>query len=544
MNSEPSNLIDLNRHLGASGEEKYLDLIHMLEGTEGMSAFFPVESDFPADLSYALLERLRSDLEAKDETLYIARLTGNDWDLIKHLEKHMPESRPTLIAVIGLEDTPKIMCEAGAEDQRPPALAVLNHERELLHRRFEVPMILWCSPLVHYALQRHAPDLFDHYTALFSFLDATPAPPLERNEEAGIPTSREPTTQPERAPSSPAAVSFYEEQLHKFTEPSEARSRALLGLADSLWALHDIHLDARLDRAEEATRESLAHLTPADFPHDWARGQVILGNILGDRPTGNRQSNLEQAIEAYKSAFSVYTKSEFPSEWATTQNNLGEAYRTLPVGDRESNLRKAIACYEAALEVTTREAFPSDWAMTQNNLGNAYAELPGEDRESNLRKAIACYEAALEVHTREAFPSDWATTQNNLGNAYCDLPGGDRESNLRKAIACYEAALNVRTREAFPSDWAHTQNNLGAACYNLPGGDRESNLRKAIACYQAPLEVWTQEAFPHYWEIADRNLQQAQVLLAELSAPDISASETHGSSDSSAARESNHEATE
>src|SRR5262249_35824387 len=151
---------------------------------------------------------------------------------------------------------------------------------------------------------------------------------------------------------STAAVTFYNDLLTRHPEPSDTRARALLGLAEALWALRTADVNARLTQALEAAQEALSMLSSAT-PDEVARGQVLMGLVLSDLPTVNRATNVRQAIACYEAALRVYTEAAFPVQWAQTQNNLGNAYRDLPRGDRAANLRQAIACYEAALRVRT-----------------------------------------------------------------------------------------------------------------------------------------------------------------------------------------------
>jgi tetratricopeptide (TPR) repeat protein len=500
----PSPTLDLARALGESGEDEYQALLHVLRAAVGMFAVLPLESDFTYPLRDALLEQLRGDLAAEGITLRVVRLSSEDWDVTAHLE-NTDATGPEVVALIGLEETPGIVPEAGAKPRRPPAVALLNHSREALRKRLPAPLIVWCDPLTYNAVQEHAPDFYDHYTALFTFLDAAPAP-LPETFERGLQNTEEPHATLHTGIASPASIAFYEDQVARLTEPTPARARALLGLADALWQLHDIHLNQRLERALRLTREALDILSPANQAREWARAQNQFGILLGELPTGDRAANLQQAIACFQAALRVLTEADSPQQWAATQNNLGIVYSSLPSGDRAANLQQAIACFQAALRVRTEANFPQDWAMTQNNLGNAYRNLPSGDRTANLQQAIACYQAALRVRTETDFPQQWAMTQNNLGNAYGDLPSGDRAANLQQAIACYQAALRVRTEANFPQDWAMTQNNLGIVYSSLPSGDRTANLQQAIACYQAALRVRTEANFPQQWAETQFNM--------------------------------------
>jgi tetratricopeptide (TPR) repeat protein len=478
---------------------------------QGMFGLLPVRSNYTVPARDALLQRLEEDLGGIP--LRTVRLTRETWDPGPMLADAVDElAGRGAIALLGLEETPGIVPAVGEENRRPPALAILNHAREAIRNRCSYPLVVWCDHLAYRALREHAPDFFDYFTGLFSFeapevAEAEGGRVIHLEVNSGLKLSSEVPSVLKAGAS--AALAFDEKQLARFPGRSPERAGALLGLAETLWALPDKDIRARLDRAETAVSDALAILSREDSPADWARGHSILGRIYTDKPRGSRRENLHQAINCFEKALQVYTESTSAAQWADVQIRLGIAYATLGVGRLTENLFRAIACYEAALRVFTEADYPSKWAGAQNNLGAAYALLPTGDRGESLRRAIACYEAALRVFTEADFPSDWAAAQHNLGAAYALLPTGDRGENFRRAIACFEAALRVYTEADFPSDWAWGQNNLGAAYALLPTGDRGENLRRAIACFEAALRVHTEADFPSDWARAQHNLGTA-----------------------------------
>src|SRR5207244_1418747 len=148
-----------------------------------------------------------ADLEGGDGRLRVVRLSSEKWDLTECLGDTPP--RAEIVAVVGLDETPGVVPEGGAARRRPPTIASLNHARELLRKRLTGPLMVWCDPLTYTAMQDHAPDFFDHYTALFTFLDAAPPPSLGA---ARMPSTLE---SPQRAVRRQiravrAEVSFYE----------------------------------------------------------------------------------------------------------------------------------------------------------------------------------------------------------------------------------------------------------------------------------------------------------------------------------------------
>jgi tetratricopeptide (TPR) repeat protein len=537
-----------------SAEQNYIELVMTIRQTQGMFALLPVKSNYSVPKRDVLLQRLADDLG--EIPLRFIRLSRESWNPAPAIA----DASDTLnargaIVLLGLEETPGIVPAVGEENRRPPALAILNHTREAIRAHCPHPLLVWCDPLTYRALREHAPDFFDYFTGLFSFEGSKDAE-AEGGRKIQISVSSDLKVSGE-VPSilvrgAAVSLAFYEGQVARHQKPTPERARALLGLAETLWAHQGLDLNSRLIRAEQAVTEAVDIFAKENAPTDWARGKLTLGLIynlkaqigilgnpekaiacfeaslqvyseakypidwamaqnglgiaLASLTTGRRSDNLQRAIACFESASKVFRESEFPREWAMTQTNLGIAHRDLPTGARAENLHRAIACYEAALRVQTESGFTSGWAITQNNLGNAYCTLPTGDRVENLRRAIACYEAALRVRSESDSPSDWAATQSNLGNAYWKLPTGDRVENLRRAVACFEAALRIYTETDFPSDWAMVQNNLGNAYRDLPTGDRVENLHRAIAYFEAALRVYTESDLPYDWAATQSNL--------------------------------------
>jgi tetratricopeptide (TPR) repeat protein len=430
-----------------------------LAESRGKFFLYPVESNLSWEAREAVFTQLEDFLEDTGMHLHRIVLTREQHDLYA-LVKDRTFSRCDVALILGLEDTPGIAPAGGEEHKRPPALSVLNLQRESIERLLNVPTVLWCPPFAYTALIKHAPDFYDHYSATFRFLGPELLAPKNGAGSIGeiVDNGIETVRRTEKA--SPTLVDFYEKQILKDKINPVDRARALAGLADELWKQRIGDINAQIERGLKHIDEAISLFSEANKETEIARCQNIKGILLCNLPSGDRSLNLSKAISCYESALRVYTESDFPMQWATIQNNLGTAYCNLPSGDRSLNLSKAISCYDSALRVYTESDFPMDWAMTQNNLGSAYCNLPSGDLSLNLSKAISCYDYALRVCTGSGVPMDWAMTQNNLGVAYCDLPSGDRSLNLSKAISCYESALRVRTESDFPMGWAKTQGNI------------------------------------------------------------------------------------
>lgn len=465
----PSYRADLAASLGTTGEAEYGELVSLLQDAQGMFALMLVRSDFTVPVRDALLERLAEDL-GPAIPLRVIRLTQEHWEAPVCVAESVSElGESGVIALVSLEDTPGIVPTPGEPPKRPPAIATLNHGREALRRDCPYPLLVWCEPLSYAALREHAPDFFDHFTGIFTFLDAAPSPSIAvPDEHTGmLETKTIPAAQRQLA-ARRAQAAFYEELLQRLTDPTVKRARALLGLAESLRELPGLRLMENLTRAEAATREALTLLSPEETGEDWARGKVTLGNVLGGlATTGGRSEGLQESIDCYHAALSFFTRDNFPEQWAATQINLGSAYSYLSNDDHARNFRIAIEHYQAALTVYDEQNFPEQWAGTLYNLGSTYAELQTGDQAENLQNAINCYQATLKVYTESDFPQEWAKVMGSLGYAYAKLPNEHRVQNLREAIDCFRSALRVFTEEDFPREWATSQHNLGLISADL-----------------------------------------------------------------------------
>jgi hypothetical protein len=197
--------------------------------------------------------------------------------------------------LLGLEDTPGIVPAVGEENRRPPALAILNHAREAIRNRCRYPLVVWCDPLTYRALREHAPDFFDYFTGLFTFegpkdVEAEGGRGIDLGVSPDLGLAAEVPWILKAGSSS--ALAIYEEQLAKFRGPTLERARALLGFAETLWALSDTDVSAQESRAETAVMEALSIVPRDESPVDWARGQSILGRLYTSKPPITRRTDL------------------------------------------------------------------------------------------------------------------------------------------------------------------------------------------------------------------------------------------------------------
>ena len=204
----------------------------------GRFHLFPVESDFTPALRVLFLDRLRDDLASNGLRLRVVTLTRACWNALAALEQEAPILPGDVVVLTGLESTSGIVREAGAKPQRPPALAALNQQREILHQQIAAPLFVWCPTYAYTALLEHAPDFFDQYTAKFHVTNAVPSP-LHKDVHGSLVSSVSMDVLIADKPSlgSQAAVDFYRKQVAANPNPTYACAVALLNLVIELLRL-------------------------------------------------------------------------------------------------------------------------------------------------------------------------------------------------------------------------------------------------------------------------------------------------------------------
>jgi len=306
-----SATIDRPPSLKEAAEQNYIELVMTIRQTQEMFALLPVKSNYSVPQRDALLRRLADDLS--EIPLRFVRLSRESWNPAPLIA----DAAATLqvrgaIVLLGLEETPGIVPAVGEENRRPPALAILNHTREAIRSHCPHPLLVWCDPLTYRALREHAPDFFDHFTGLFSFEEPKTAEET-KPREIRVDVSDMLRFSDDAKPSilvrgSLVALAFYEERVAKFQEPTLERVRALLGLAETLWAHPDQNVSARLDRAEQAAIDALGIISKDSAPAEWARGQLILGRIYSADSHRISCDRLGEAIACYEAALQVYSE--------------------------------------------------------------------------------------------------------------------------------------------------------------------------------------------------------------------------------------------
>ncbi len=481
--------------------EPYRRLLRVLRGSREMFALVPVESLLSRLDNDRLLDRLRGDLERERLELRLADVFYENWDPLEAIERawqNLDGNTAVVVVLRGLERTPPAPLGL-TKARRPLAFARLNQVREHIEKHFQAPLVVWCEPESFGALQRYAPDFFDHFTGLVRFGTAV----VSQADEV-----REPTPQyqvggraegPRQATGgSRSALRFYEAQIEKSPDGSPERVRALLGLAEALVNLSGSEKPAAANRALEAAQQALASISKDEDPQEWARAQYIQGGALeAAGMLEDARASFERALEIRR-ALAQDKPEAFEKDVAPTLIYLGNVLSDL--GERDA----ARTAYEEALEIYRRlaehhpAAFEPDVAMTLNNLGNVLSDLGERDA------ARTAFEEALEIYRRlaehhpAAFEPDVAMTLNNLGTVLRDL--GERDA----ARTAYEEALEIDRRlaehhpAAFEPSVAMTLNNLGNVLRDL--GERDAartSFERALQIFAPFQEKWP-AAFDFY----------------------------------------------
>ena len=481
---------DWKQHLSEAGYEEWMQLISLLKDAPEFFALFIVQSDFDTETRDALLEELGEEL-APVPAIEI-ELTSNNYDLPFLLHQaNQVQQGAKFFSVVGLEETPGLVLADGEQPRRPPALAILNHGREAI-RNVEHPVVLWCDPTAYAALREHAPDFFDHYTALFTFLDAAPGEFAPLNSlfdltlmPNGGPRMLSAISPP---PRSPETKHFYEEQVARFTHPTVDRVRALLGLADSLFGLSDAQSLRYEKRIETILREALELSHNLALHFEKARTQAML-SILLKRETRKDGLNIpernQEMLRLIEQSLEIYTENEFPVQWAASQWCLGTELAQIS-GDDESK-RRAVYHLKEAGRVWRQQKQPYYWASVEMNIGYIYLSLP--TTKGNLKRAIFHLEEALKGYTEKAWPREYAVVQVSLGKAHSTMAQQEQKDKnasgrwMRKAIASYQAATRGFARVKDDELTALALASEGLVWRGFPIGNRKEHLRRGAECF-------------------------------------------------------------
>jgi tetratricopeptide (TPR) repeat protein len=490
-------------------------LARAIQDMRGAFALFPVESNLSWADSLVFLDALAADLAPGGLKLRKITLGRDAWNLLAVLHTLEDIQPDEFVVVLGLESTPSILPAGGEEHKRPPALNALNVMREAIERKLSVPTILWCVPYVYDALLKHAPDFFDHFSALFAVMEEKSTPPPEPEHRIFEPPGTESVLANRSLRALESDLKFYEQRLRELTTPSLERARALIGYSTALSELPVGDVTDQKLRSLVYACEAVDFLKQTDDIPEFIRALRNVGNIYSDIDNGDIADNIKHAIDWYKRALEFCPKEKFPIEWAKIQYNLGTAYSDFPGSDRTKISKLAIECFQSALTIYNEDEFPVEWAGLQVNLGNLYLQFPQKQFRSAIHQAISHYESALNVFTEDGNGILWARTQNNLATAYRYLEDGERDVNQQKAISCCEAALRIYRKDNFPDDWADVQNNLGGVYSELVFGSRDVNLKTAIHYFQESLIVFTLDRNPFSWAIVQMNVGMAECDLDE-----------------------------
>ena len=497
---------DWRRHLSAQGEEEWAQLVSLLHDDAESFALYIVRSDMDTSTRDALLAELAKALAPV--SLQTIALSREQYDAPLLLaQTHQEADDVAVFVVTGLEETPLLAYEHDDDDNqsaRPPALALLNHGREAM-RRIDRPVLLWCDPLAYGALREHAPDFFDHYTALFSFLDAAPTPLRALSISPALQTSFfDSDLMPEGRPrlmsaispraTSPAARQFYEDQLEAFPDATPDRALALLGLANTLFSAYLPALKgADVERGEVAVREAIEIFDQLGMRSESARAHAMLAMLLKRklRLLGVENPAFAPVVQGHIAcALEVFNEEEFPVEWAALM--WMQADDSFQSGQDEVALRRAIPFYQAAQKVYTPQSEPYFWASCEMNLGNIYTNLPFTPR--NSKRAIEHLQNALRVYGERTQPQEFGLVQMLIGKAHAEAAKRAKSKDeqaklLRRAIEHYEHARRGFERIQSPQHVALAFTMAALAWENMPTGNRRQHWRQCANCWLQAAEL-------------------------------------------------------
>jgi CHAT domain-containing protein len=324
----------------------------------------------------------------------------------------------------------------------------------------------------------------------------------------------------ERAQNVEVSMNLYKAALKVLDSPSETWATLQRGLANAYSNRVNGDPKANVDLATTYCKNALSVFTQNEYPNEWAKTQVVRGNIyMRSYPGADQAQKIEDAISCYESALSTWIGI---SEKVAIQSQLAIAYHDRMRGDLAQNREQVITLASAALENCKWHSSPYNCAKLQNLLANAYRDRLLNDRADNIETAIAYYEPALEIFTRQAFPENWAQIQKDLAQTYLMRRRGIQADNLQRAVIYYRAALEVFSRDRFPGDWAMVQCELGNALAESFKLDSTTNIREAIACQRAALEVIDQKSSPEHWARIQHSLANTYKIAAHAVDPALS----------------------
>ncbi len=490
---------DWKTHLSEAGHEELAQFTSLLKDTTEFFSLFIVQSDFDTETRDALLQELADEL-APIPSIEI-ELTSANYDLpfLLH-EANRQNEGAKFFCVNGLEETPGLVLAAGEEPVRPPALAMLNHGREAI-RTIDHPVIVWCDPLAYSALREHAPDFFDHYTALFTFIDAAPSEPSVLNQlfsgDSTLNARLKNLSQVLPLPASPETKRFYEEQVARFTHPTIDRVRALLGLASAIFGLPETQASHEETPITALLREALQLSKDLGLRIEVARSQAMLSGALNRERRKDRIDSAERNQEILwliQQSLAIFEEAQYPVERAASEWALGHFLSE--VGVTEADRRQSIPHLQEAGRLWRQQKATGHWASVEMEIGQLYLNL--SPTKGNLKRAISYLEKALEGYTEKSWPHNYALVQMFLGEAHSKMARQEQKDKnargklMRKSIANFQAAARGFARTKTPGNVAFALASESEIWRELPTGNRREHLRNSAKCLSRSAELLVQ----------------------------------------------------
>jgi tetratricopeptide (TPR) repeat protein len=224
-----------------------------------------------------------------------------------------------------------------------------------------------------------------------------------------------------------------------------------------------------------------------------AQALIVLGNILGLFPLGNKAVNMELRIKCYGLANKVFQNVKSLKKCAEVQHLLALAYRERIRGDRADNLEFSIEHYKFVLDTYPEKKANLELAEAQYNLAVVYGErirgVSSDNLEISIEHTKLAQETLIEFFKigTEFYCADhsekllflWALGQNNLAIAYMSRIIGKKAENLDLSVQHYQSILKTYTEKSFSGSWLETQSILNIF-HQIASKDQDLALQNSL----------------------------------------------------------------
>lgn len=211
--------------------------------------------------------------------------------------------------------------------------------------------------------------------------------------------------------------------------------------------------------------------TRADMARGWADRKYYIGfaySRIAGLSEGQAQFDaLWSAAEAYRDSLEVYTKADFPLDWARSNVDLGDMLSNMSKCAVEADLaekylRDAIGCYLRSLEVYDTKQYAAPRVGVLRQLGDIEYRLgrhfaASEERVTLLECSLERFNEALEIFDKEEDPGRWVQLQFDVAVSHETLADmglhEKRVDHAAAAIIAYENAASTYKAEDNAQSW-------------------------------------------------------------------------------------------